>query len=1213
MTPADLERCASEPIHVPGSIQPHGCLLVLDPFDWTIRQASRNVEEFLGESADSLIGRGLDSVFPESELAPLREAVTTIRHDRRHRPGTHVPLYFSSPAGAQPLQGLMHLHAGLVLIELERIRPDDSVRVPRWMWQTDETLAAMRLAQQAADLFQVTVEGLRALAGLDRVMLYRFDADWNGAVVAEARDNRLEPFLGLHYPATDIPAQARRLYETHLVRHLPDIDYRPVPIVPALRPDTGEPLDLSYAKLRSVSPVHVEYLRNMGVQGTFVISVMVHERLWGLLACHHYNVLHMPYPLRRLMSYVGATLGAQIADLENQENAQARQQLAALRERLFDLAGQTERGLVAVFDELHQPVCQLLQADGLMFWDDEADLVRTYGTALNAAHRAALLMQVRQALRSRTEICLDQLPGEHLPVDAPAGVAAVALGPGGSAGLLLWRRELVQTVTWAGNPEKVLESSDDGLRLSPRRSFAAWQQVMRGRSRPWIEIEREWLAQLASLSDRPRLRALTERLQLLGAAVEGSADSICITRANLEAPGPEIVYVNAGFTRMTGYEAREVLGLSPRLLQGRDSDRRELARVRRELAAGNRVEAELINYRKDGSPFYIQWTISPLRDASGRITHFVAVQRDVTARRATEDELRLASLVYEHSSEAMMVCDTQARIMAVNPAFTRITGYELAEVSGQDPRMLASGRQPDSFHDSMWASLRSRGHWQGDVWNRRKDGSEYVERLVINAIRGSDGSTDRFVALFSDVTQQKRAEELIWRQANFDALTGLPNRQLFMDRLEQEIRRTVRQKEMLALMFIDLDRFKEVNDTLGHNIGDALLVEAARRLRARLRASDTVSRLGGDEFTVILPGLQNRDDADQLAAGLLDILAQPFRLQDEQVYVSASIGLTFCPDDGRELTLLLKHADQAMYAAKRAGRNRICHFSPEMQTASEQRLRLSTDLRNALGLGQLSVHFQPVVEFGSGKVRKAEALVRWQHPLRGSISPYLFIPIAEETGLINEIGDWVFAESARWAQRWTALAGEPFQISVNRSPVQFHSQSTQCDWVADLHAQDIPGHCINVEITEGLLLNTAPEVIAQLEAFQAAGMALSIDDFGTGYSSMAYLKKFAVDYIKIDRSFVKDMTSDPSDRAIAEAIIVMAHKLGFKVIAEGVETPQQHRLLAEAGCDLGQGYLYARPMPPEALEAQLLEQRFVLSCEGRDQSTSSMISDSTSG
>jgi diguanylate cyclase (GGDEF)-like protein/PAS domain S-box-containing protein len=1211
MTPADLERCASEPIHLPGSIQPHGCLLALDPFELSIRQASRNVEEFLGESVDSLLGRKLESVFPESELEPLRETIIAIGHDRRHQTGTHVPLDLSSPAGAQTLLGLMHVHAGLVILELERIRPDDTLRVPRWMWQTEETLAAMRFAQQADDLYQVAVNGLRAVASLDRVMLYRFDADWNGEVVAEARDERLEPFLGLHYPASDIPAQARRLYETNLVRYLPDIDYRPVPLVPLLRPDTGEPLDLSYAKLRSVSPVHIEYLHNMGVQGTLVISIMVQARLWGLIACHHYKVMHVPYPLRRLMGYVGVTLGMQIGDLENQEVARTRQRLAELREQLFELAGQADHDLVAVFDELGPTICQWLEADGAVFWDDDAGSLKQYGQVLSPAHQHEQLSRVRALLQDRRQICIDHAETDD-DADAPAGVAAVALSSRAQSGLLLWRRDVLKTVTWAGNPDKVLEPSADGLRLSPRRSFAAWQQIMRGRSLPWTSVQREWLEQLGTLSDRLRLKALTERLQLLGAAVEGSADSICITRANLDAPGPEIVYVNAGFTRMTGYEPHEVLGLSPRILQGPDSDRGELARVRRELSAGRRSEAELINYRKDGSSFYIEWTISPLRDARGRITHFVAVQRDVTARRATEEALRLASLVYEHSSEAMMVCDPTGRIIAVNPAFSRITGYELAEVAGRDPRMLYSGRQPDSFHDAIWAALRRRGHWQGNVWCRRKDGSEYVERLVVNAIRDNDGTITRFVALFSDVTKQKRAAELIWRQANFDTLTGLPNRQLFMDRLKQEIRRALRQKETLALMFIDLDRFKEVNDTLGHNIGDALLVEAAQRLRARLRDTDTVSRLGGDEFTLILPGLRGQDDADKVAAGLLELLAQPFRLQEEQIYVSASIGLTFCPDDGRDPSLLLKQADQAMYAAKRAGRNRVCRFSQDMQTASEQRLRLSTDLRNALAQGQLSVHFQPVVEFATGRVRKAEALVRWQHPQRGSISPYQFIPIAEETGLINDIGDWVFAESARWARRWTALVGEPFQISVNRSPVQFYSQAGQRDWVADLAAQGIPGSCINVEITEGLLLNTAPEVTAQLEAFQAAGMALSIDDFGTGYSSMAYLKKFDVDYIKVDRSFVKDMTSDPSDRAIAEAIIVMAHKLGFQAIAEGVETPEQHRLLAEAGCDLGQGYLYARPMPPEVLEEQLLKQRFVLTGDLSYQSMSSVMSYKTS-
>lgn len=561
-------------------------------------------------------------------------------------------------------------------------------------------------------------------------------------------------------------------------------------------------------------------------------------------------------------------------------------------------------------------------------------------------------------------------------------------------------------------------------------------------------------------------------------------------------------------------------------------------------------------------------------------------------RKATEDSLRLSSLVLQNSSEGMVVTDEHNLIVAVNPAFTRITGYSFEEVRGKNPKILSSGRHDQAFYQAMWRELSSAGQWQGEIWDKRKNGEVHAKRLTINTIRNEGGGVFCHVALFSDITEKKQSEELIWRQANFDALTALPNRRMFHDRLEQETMKSDRTGLPLALLLIDLDEFKEVNDTLGHDMGDNLLKQAALRIVDCVRASDTVARLGGDEFTVVLSQLADVSHAEDRAQKIIARLAEPFYLGSEVVYVSASIGITLYPNDATGIESLMKNADQAMYVAKNQGRNRFSYFTPALQEAAQKRLRLANDLRGALAASQFQVYYQPIVELATGDIRKAEALIRWMHPERGMVSPVEFIPLAEETGMIVEIGYWVFREAARQADRWKTLFDEAFQISVNRSPVQFreHVEQNHLPCIRYLDELQLSGQHIVFEITEGLLLDAAPGVTDTLFRFRDAGIQVSLDDFGTGYSSLSYLKKFDIDYLKIDKSFVEHLETDASNMALCEAIIVMAHKLGLKVVAEGVETEGQRRLLADAGCDYGQGYLFSRPVPPEEFEKLLANQ-----------------------
>ncbi|MDE2388436.1 MAG: PAS domain S-box protein [Betaproteobacteria bacterium] len=592
-----------------------------------------------------------------------------------------------------------------------------------------------------------------------------------------------------------------------------------------------------------------------------------------------------------------------------------------------------------------------------------------------------------------------------------------------------------------------------------------------------------------------------------------------------------------------------------------------------------------------GETIWIETSKVPLLSTKKEIIGVLGIYQDISKQKQTSDSMRLAAAIYQSSNEAIMVMDENSRIIQVNPAFTRMTGYELADVLGKDPAMFRSDRYDEAFYKEIWHKLSQQGYWQGEVWEQRKDGTVHAKWLNISVIRHPDGRAHYYVSQFSDITEKKKKDEIILFQANYDPLTGLPNRNLFKELLDQEIKKSQRSKTPLSLLLMDLDHFKDINDTLGHDRGDELLKEVASRIKSCAGEADTVARLGGDEFAIIVSNCGDAESVEMIVQRITQKLDKPLKFKQNRAdyYISTSIGMVFYPRDGIDRKSLMKHADQAMYAAKLGGRNRFCYFTPSMQQEAHEKMMLMHDLRQAIAKNELHVFYQPILDLHSERIVKAEALLRWKHPKRGMISPSVFIPLAEESGLILEIGEMVFRRSIDLIEHCRRKLGYIIQISVNISPVQFKHMNDY-RWLDNLAQLGLPGDCINVEITEGLLLQDSDVVQQNLLELRNNGVEVSIDDFGTGFSSLSYLKKFDIDFLKIDYSFVHQLMADATDRALVEAIIVMAHKLDIKTIAEGVETEAQKDLLAHFGCDYVQGFLYSTPVAQPVFEQLLFEQ-----------------------
>ena len=660
--------------------------------------------------------------------------------------------------------------------------------------------------------------------------------------------------------------------------------------------------------------------------------------------------------------------------------------------------------------------------------------------------------------------------------------------------------------------------------------------------------------------------------------------------------------VNNAFEKFSGLGKKDIVGKTDHELfpaeiadQFRENDQNV-------MRVGHAIQSDERAPHTNGIHDYLS-TKFPLRNEKNETYAICGISTDITERKQHERRLQLSAAVFENSGEGIMVTDAEGKIVDVNPAFTRIMGYRRSEVLGQNPRLLRSNRHDSHFYKLLWRSIACQGEWRGEIWNKRKDGSEVPEIVTITRILDNNYQTINYVAVYSDISSLKRSQEQLSHLAHHDALTDLPNRVLFTERVEHAIHRAKRGESQLAVIFLDLDHFKDVNDSLGHRAGDKLLTEVAELLRISLRNDDTIARIGGDEFVLLLEDIVDSNSAISIVEKILSALDHTFRVSGQTIHVTASLGVSLYPRDGGDGDTLMRNADAAMYRAKAEGRNTYRFYTEELTRQAFERMRLESNLRAAIANREFELYYQPKIDLRTQKLNGLEALIRWIHPVNGMLLPDHFIPVAEQSDLIHPMGQWIMHSACRQAKEWLDEGLLDGTMAINVSGKQIFNGDLVKDLKAVMADTGLAPEHLELEVTESFIMDETRGAVEVLRELRALGLTLTVDDFGTGYSSLSYLKSLPLQRLKIDKSFVLDIPDDPNDMAITRAVIALGKSLQLEIVAEGIETKRQLDFLVAEGCDLGQGYLYSRPLPAKELGRLLANKHWPFTSDAHSRST----------
>jgi diguanylate cyclase (GGDEF)-like protein/PAS domain S-box-containing protein len=930
-----LNECALERIHQIGHIQPHGALLVFGADTaHPVMQISQNLAEFIDLPADGALGHPIADLLDN----PACDQLIKLMQLAKTKTTAAGVLRVQRQQQVHDLQAHLFMADGQWVLELEADQGSHREgQLAQLLLEFQQTLLDFDSDADLPRYLNEVATLVRKLTGYDSVMVYRFDAHWHGEVVAQNRSDAAPSYLGMHFPASDIPPQARRLYSVNLCRIVADVNAPPVPITPTLNPVHGEPLNLTFSALRSLSPIHIEYLRNIGVGASMVISLMQNGRLWGMLACHHLTPKRASIRLREAAIFISRMVSAKLAGIDAlAQRSKVDRASAILRDLLKSIAINDEKTILA---NLQPQLMELLNATGILVLIEGQ--LHQYGKTPKPTDTHVLLNWLSQSSGGQIFHC-DDLGQQFAPAlayaDTVCGVLTTALTRDMRNGIIWLRREKPLTVKWAGNYQTGLTQNPAGdFRLTPRKSFELWSQEWRGRSAPWSNQDLGLVSMLAlslpeALTQKSRAdqeqrqrqqeqaqtRASMRRFSDMTAAMPG------VVYQFISRPGGDwkFVFLSQGIEQLYEVSPEQAYAdhhaLTDCILpEDRDSHRESVQ------CAADLLQTWEHEHRIKTPKGTVKWVYgraSPQSQTDGSIL-WNGILSDITLKKKAEAVLQMSASVFDHTQESILITDGNRNIVNVNQAFTRTSGYSRDDVLGKNPRLLKSGQQSPEFYTAMWQAINERGYWSGEVWNRHHNGDIYAALLSISAVKNSLGDVTHYVGLSSEITLIKTRQEQMERIAHFDALTGIPNRVLLADRLTQAMAISRRNQELLAVCYLDLDGFKCVNDTLGHEAGDQVLVEVVQRIRQTIRAGDTVARVGGDEFVILLPGLQKALEFEPLLERLLGEIARPLLIKQSSCAIGASIGVSLFPNHADDIDTLLHLADVAMYSAKHSGKN----------------------------------------------------------------------------------------------------------------------------------------------------------------------------------------------------------------------------------------------------------------------------------------------------